>query len=165
MNTLLLNASYEPLTVVSWKMAVNLVVQGKADVIHEGPEMIHYGRGEMPRPSVVRLRYFVKVPYRARIPLNRRSVLARDKHQCQFTHCERKGTTIDHVVPRSKGGQHTWENVAAACRPCNFKKADKSMREMGWSLRRESKAPQGRYLLIGHQAEPEWMQYLEPKTD
>lgn len=122
MGTLLLNASYEPLRVLPEHRAINLVLQDKAEVIvGDDNNMIHAVSFKMPTPSVIRLKYFVKVPYRARLPLTRQSVLTRDNYECQFTHCTRKATTIDHVHPRSRGGKHAWENVAGACSKCNSK--------------------------------------------
>jgi 5-methylcytosine-specific restriction endonuclease McrA len=162
MRTLLLNASYEPLTVVSWKRAVALILADRAEVVHEADESLSSATATMLRPSVIRLKKYVKVPYRDKVPLRRGAVLARDRYECQFTHCDRRGTTIDHVHPRSKGGEHKWENVVAACQKCNSKKADKSLREMGWKLKREPVAPTGRYLLTGMKPKPEWEQYLDP---
>src|SRR5215217_1857451 len=88
----------------------------RALVLNTG-NVFHSERAAFPEPSVVRLSYFVKVPYQARVALNRRAVFARDGHRCQY--CGAAAENIDHVIPRSKGGPHTWENVVAACRPCN----------------------------------------------
>src|SRR5690606_18760839 len=86
-----------------------------------------------------RLRTFVKVPFRRRAPLNRRGVFARDGHRCQY--CGAAAESIDHVVPRSKGGPHTWENVVAACRPCNVRKGDRLLAHTSMHLRRLPVAP------------------------
>lgn len=164
MRTLLLNATYEPLRVLSLKRAVVLVLQEKAEVIEEGDAFVRSANTAMKIPKVIRLKYFVQVPYKARIPINRKTIMARDNAECQFTHCNRKGTTIDHVQPRSRGGKHEWENVVAACPKCNAKKADSTMSEIGWELKRKPFAPRGRiWILLGLQAEnvPEWKPYLE----
>jgi 5-methylcytosine-specific restriction endonuclease McrA len=90
-------------------------------------------------PSVIRLRYFVKVPFRRRSALNRRAVFARDGGRCQY--CGAAAESIDHVVPRAKGGTHTWENVVAACRPCNTAKRDRLLSETSMVLRRRPSVP------------------------
>src|SRR5687768_1819494 len=114
---LVLNASYEPLGVVTVRRAVVLVLSQKADVLHDTGDVLRSERLVVKVPSVIRLRYFVKVPFRRRAALNRRAVFARDDHRCQY--CGAAAESIDHVVPRAKGGLHEWENVVAACRPCN----------------------------------------------
>ena len=100
--TLLLNASFEPLCVISARRALVLVLADKADVISESPEAFRSARVTVAAPSVIRLRYFVKVPYRAALPLNRRNLVGRDGVRCAY--CGAKGSTVDHVVPRSRGG-------------------------------------------------------------
>jgi len=158
--TLLLNATYEPLCTVSWKRAMNLVLQGDAEVVHEYEETLKSEKLSVPYPSVIRLLKYRKVPRRRYAAVNRGSILARDGHECQFTHCNDRGTTMDHVIPRSKGGPHTWENVVAACRKCNFKKADRSLKEMGWKLKRQPKQPDGRFMPINQNVHPDWEKYL-----
>lgn len=128
---LVLNVTYEPLSVVAGRRAALLVLAERAELVHESDEVLHSARLVLPVPSVVRLRTLVRVPYQRTIPLSRRGVLARDGHACQY--CGDRAETIDHVVPRSRGGTHTWENVVAACRPCNLRKgsrllADTSLR-------------------------------------
>ncbi|QXC61768.1 HNH endonuclease [Aquihabitans sp. G128] len=102
--TLLLNASYEPLCVIPVRRAVVLVLAHKADVLAEGDAALRSARVTVPAPSVIKLRYFVKVPYRASLPLNGRNLVARDHGRCAY--CGGRGDTIDHVVPRSRGGEH-----------------------------------------------------------
>lgn len=135
----MLNATYEPLSVVPIRRAVVLVLAERADVLHETGEALHSEHLTVPVPSVVRLRTFVKVPFRRRAPLNRRGVFARDGHRCQY--CGGAAESIDHVVPRSKGGSHTWENVVAACRPCNVRKGDRLLAATSMQLRRPPVAP------------------------
>src|SRR3546814_18010380 len=113
-SSLVLNATYEPLSIVPSRRAAVLVLGHKADALHDTGEALHSEHLTVPLPSVVRLRSFVKVPYRRRAPLNRRGIFARDDHMCQY--CGAAAESIDHVVPRSRGGQHEWENVVAACR-------------------------------------------------
>src|SRR5918997_3788029 len=136
---LVLNATYEPLCVVSVRRAVVLVLKQKAEVLHTADRMLHSERSAIPVPSVIRLTYFVKVPFRARAALNRRAVFARDEHRCQY--CGAAAENIDHVIPRSRGGPHTWENVVAACRPCNTRKEDRHPHEVGLTLGRRPAVP------------------------
>ncbi|MGV3758376.1 MAG: HNH endonuclease [Actinomycetota bacterium] len=136
---LVLNATYEPLSVVPIRRAVVLVLAERAEVLHDTGEALHSEHLTVPVPSVVRLRTFVKVPFRRRAPLNRRGVFARDGHRCQY--CGATAESIDHVIPRSKGGPHTWENVVAACRPCNVRKGDQLLAHTSMQLRRPPVAP------------------------
>ena len=137
--SLVLNATYEPLCVVSARRAVVLVLSEKAEVLHDSEEDMRSERLALKVPSVIRLRYFVKVPFRRRSALNRRAVFARDGGRCQY--CGAAAESIDHVVPRAKGGTHTWENVVAACRPCNTAKRDRLLSETTMVLRRRPTAP------------------------
>ena len=125
---LVLNVTYEPISVVSQRRALVLTLADKADRIHETDEFVRSERLTVALPSIVRLRYFVKVPYRRRAPLHRRALFCRDGHVCQY--CGALAEGIDHVVPRSRGGVHVWENVVACCRPCNVRKGDKMLSDL-----------------------------------
>ena len=114
---LVLNATYEPLSIVSRRRAVVLLLREKADVVEASTAVWRSERRQFVVPSVIRLRTFVKVPYDRRVPLNRKAVFARDGGSCQY--CGTVAENIDHVLPRSRGGEHTWENVVASCRRCN----------------------------------------------
>jgi 5-methylcytosine-specific restriction endonuclease McrA len=138
-SALVLNATYEPLSVVSARRAVCLVLAEKAEVVHDDGTAIHSARAAVPTPLVIRLRYVVKVPYHRRTTLSRRAVFARDDHRCQY--CGGHADSIDHVVPRSRGGPHEWENVAAACRPCNLRKRDRTPDEANMRLARPPRVP------------------------
>lgn len=159
-NALLLNASWEPLHVIPMKRAIILILAEKAEIVHPGTEEWHSATQSIPVPSVLRLTHFVKVPFRARIPLNRKAILTRDKGLCQY--CFKSGDTIDHVIPRSRGGTHTWTNVVTACRKCNAKKDDKTLKELRWELARAPYAPKGNFwLVIGLTVVDEaWAPYL-----
>ena len=111
---LVLNATYEPLCVVPLRRAVVLVLAEKAVIVEAGDEVMHSERTSIPVPTVVRLSHFVRVPYRREVPLTRRAVLDRDSHQCVY--CGNRADTIDHVRPRSRGGEHVWTNVVAGVR-------------------------------------------------
>jgi len=158
---LVLNATYEPLCVVPVRRAVVLVLKDKAEVLHATERELHSERTVMPVPSVIRLTYFVKVPYRTRAALNRRAVFARDDNRCQY--CGTTAENIDHVVPRSRGGEHVWENVVAACRPCNSRKEDRSVHEAGLVLRRRPAAPKELTWIIVAvgSVHPQWEPYLQ----
>ncbi|MDH4148039.1 MAG: HNH endonuclease, partial [Acidimicrobiia bacterium] len=131
---LVLNASYEPLGIVSSRRAIVLSLAGKADVLHETDEVMRSEHRTVGVPSVVRLRYFVRVPFQRRITMSRRAVLFRDAGRCQY--CSRDADSIDHVVPRSRGGTHSWDNVVAACRRCNLAKGNRLLDETTLVLRR-----------------------------
>lgn len=158
--SLLLNASYEPLCVVPTRRAVVLVLTAKAVVLEAGATTLHSERLTVPTPVVIRLTRYVRVPYRSRAPLSRQGVLARDSHRCQY--CGSAAETLDHVVPRSRGGRHVWENLVAACRRCNHTKADRTLDELGWSLDRLPLAPRGiqRLMLAHGRWEPAWEPYV-----
>jgi 5-methylcytosine-specific restriction endonuclease McrA len=158
--TLLLNASYEPLRLIPLRRAVVLVMAEKAEVVEEGAHVFRSVDTSMRAPAVIRLLRYVKIPYQRRAALNLRAVLARDGGRCQY--CGAKAASIDHVVPRSGGGAHVWENVVAACLACNGKKADKTLRQLGWTLPRTPYAPRDRrWLIVGLVAvDPAWEGYL-----
>jgi 5-methylcytosine-specific restriction endonuclease McrA len=163
MPTLLLNASYEPLRVISSKRAVVLVLQEKADILEEGEDAYRSVSASVPVPEVIKLKRMVQVPFKARIPLSNAAVLRRDNHECCYC-TARKGTTVDHVQPRAKGGRHEWSNVVAACRACNAKKADKLLADLGWEMRFQPYTPTGTmWLLLGVRETSEaWLPYLDP---
>lgn len=157
---LVLNASFEPLCVVSTRRALLLVLDRKAELLSAGSGRFRSERRSFPEPSVVRLSHYVKVPYQARIALNRRAVFARDGHRCQY--CGAAAENIDHVIPRSRGGTHTWDNVVAACRPCNTRKEDRFLHETNLRLRRPPSIPRERlFVLIAcGGVRPDWEPYL-----
>jgi 5-methylcytosine-specific restriction endonuclease McrA len=109
---------------------------------------------------VIRLTHFVRVPHRNRVPLSRRAVFARDGHRCQY--CNRAAENIDHVVPRSRGGAHVWENVVASCRSCNSRKEDRLPGEAGFHLRSLPRAPHSSLWLVAAAGwlDPAWEPYL-----
>jgi 5-methylcytosine-specific restriction endonuclease McrA len=131
--TLVLNASFEPLSLVSLRRAVVLVMQEKAVVERSRPGLrLHAARLDLPAPQVIRLCRYVRVPFRQRAPWSRRGVLVRDRHRCAY--CGRRATTVDHVVPRSHGGGDTWLNTVAACAADNHRKADRTPAQAGMKL-------------------------------
>ena len=157
---LVLNATYEPLSVVPARRAACLVLADKADLVADDGTELRSARLIVMSPSVIRLRYQVRVPYHRRTSLSRRAVFARDDHRCQY--CGGFADSIDHVVPRSRGGQHTCENVAAACRPCNLRKRDRTPAEAGMNLSKPPRAPRGEaWIAVSVARVPEeWKPYL-----
>jgi len=138
---LLLNATFEPLCALSVRRAIVLLLKGKAEVLERDGGAVHSERLTIAIPSVIRLTYFVHVPYYGRANLSRRAVFARDSWKCQY--CGGYAETVDHLVPRSRGGAHTRENVVAACKRCNGKKRDKLHDEAGLKLARKPGVPRG----------------------
>ncbi len=157
---LVLNASAEPLCVIPARRAVVLVLSGKADLLHADGFLFRSEHLEVPAPSVIRLRRYVHVPYRRRATLTRRGVFIRDDHTCQY--CGRAAENVDHVLPRSRGGAHDWENVAASCRRCNSRKGDRTPEEAGMRLVRQPFAPRAAFWLVVAvgRVSPEWQTYL-----
>ena len=157
---LVLNATYEPLCVVPLRRAVVLVLAEKALVIESSERVMHSERLTVPIPTVVRLARFVRVPYRRDVPLTRRAVLDRDAHACVY--CGLRADTIDHVRPRSRGGQHVWTNVVAACARCNHRKGDRLLTEIGWVLPAPPVQPPATVAVVMGWAarEPTWDRWL-----
>lgn len=148
MNTLVLNASYEPLAVVSVRRAVILVLTEKAVLEHADDDRpIRSASRELPTPLVVRLLRFVRVPYRKKMPWSRSGVLERDNKRCAY--CGTRASSIDHVVPTSRGGAaRSWLNTVAACLPCNQRKADRTPVEAGMHLLIEPFEPKVQTALV-----------------
>lgn len=159
-SALVLNASFEPLSVVSSRRATCLVLSDKAELLEDDGTLLRSERMSFPSPSVIRLRYMVKVPYVRRASMSRRAIFARDDHRCQY--CGDRADSIDHVLPRSRGGAHTWENVAAACRPCNLGKRDRTPEEAGMQLAKPCRAPRSAaWVVVSVNAVPDaWRRYL-----
>jgi 5-methylcytosine-specific restriction endonuclease McrA len=159
---LVLNATFEPLCVVSSRRALVLVLDCKAELVHGTGAEYHSERAHFPEPSVVRLSQYVRVPRQTKVAISRRSVFARDGHRCQY--CGAQAENIDHVVPRSRGGAHSWDNVVASCRRCNAAKEDYLLEETGFVLKEKPQAPRSRVWLLAASGEvrAEWEPYVAP---
>lgn len=157
---LLLNASHEPLCVVSLHRAVVLVMTGKAIVLESEGRVLRSERTSLPVPVVLCLTRYVHVPQRRAVPPTRRTVLQRDNHRCAY--CGGGADTVDHVLPRSRGGRHEWGNVVAACVRCNHRKADRLLHELGWQLAFTPRAPRWSVTLgaAAVRSESSWSRYL-----
>lgn len=123
-HVLVLNATYEPIHVCGIKRAAVLLLKEKAEVIENGDGELHAEHTAMARPAIIRLRTYAPVPRRSRRRLTRRAVFARDDWTCQYCG-DHRDLTVDHVIPRSKGGSSEWENIVACCSSCNRRKADR----------------------------------------
>lgn len=161
-NVLMLNASYEPIRVISFERAVTLMVQGRADVVEavEG-RTVRSPSSEWEWPSVIRLREYVKIPFERNIALNKRNVLNRDNFECAYCE-ERRATTVDHIHPKSRGGKHEWMNVIASCRKCNNDKDSHLLSELGWELGFQPTVPAANtWIVAGSRERDDWEKYLK----
>jgi 5-methylcytosine-specific restriction endonuclease McrA len=162
---LVLNATYEPLNIVPIRRAVILLLKEKAEIVEAAEGRLRSERLSLPVPLVIRLVYYVKIPRRLGPPLSRRTVLLRDNYFCQY--CGRRYSsghlTVDHVLPRSRGGKTDWENVVTACKSCNGRKGDHTPEEVGMRLLSRPRRP--RYValaLLGEAREHEiWRKYIK----
>jgi 5-methylcytosine-specific restriction endonuclease McrA len=164
---LVLNQSYEPLTICRAKRAIVLIYQGKAEMLENGAGFIHTVSASFELPSVIRLAFLVKRPYRQK-KLTRYEVFNRDKYTCQYCGKETRQLTLDHIIPRYRGGQHTWENVVSACVLCNRRKAGRTPQEARMKLIRKPAYP-GDQLFFSipyhyRQTREEWHKYLPEHT-
>ncbi len=160
---LLLNANFAPLNVCSTRRAFGLVFKGKAEMLLNGRGVIHTVRKDYPRPSVIRLGYMVKRP-RPRVRLSKREIFRRDAHTCQYCGSNGRRLTLDHVIPRHKGGDQLGPHRVTACSACNLKKGGRTIQEARMSLRRPPQEPTASalYLYGSHLPDnQEWEQFLE----
>jgi 5-methylcytosine-specific restriction endonuclease McrA len=163
---LVLNATYEPVNVCTVRRAVVLLLKEKAEVIERASWELHSETTTLARPMVIRLVTFVKVPRDThRRKITRRAVFARDGWQCQY--CGAKANlTVDHVIPRSKGGTSTWENIVASCAPCNRRKGDRLPHQIGMHPRVKPRMPSPNvFIQLASPTIPStWRQYLLPEA-
>jgi 5-methylcytosine-specific restriction endonuclease McrA len=159
---LVLNASYEPLNVTTVRRAHVLVFKGKAEVVEELDRPLHAASDTYPWPHVIRLVTYVRVPRAVQRKISRRALFARDGWRCVYCGTSGGRLTLDHVVPRSRGGESVWENVVTACAPCNHRKGDRTLAEARMVLRTAPRAPAP--VLFIHLAAPKipdgWRTYL-----
>lgn len=162
-SVLVLNGNFEPLNVCATKRAMGLVLAGKALVVENGRGLIRTVSRAYERPSVIQLSYLVRRP-RPRVRLSKREVLRRDEYRCQYCGCGAGNLTLDHVVPRHRGGEYRWENLVAACPQCNRRKGGRTLQEARMTLLRKPTEPRptasyvfGTYL--GNNRE--WAKYIE----
>ncbi len=150
---LVLNQNYEPLNVCNLRRAILLVYDGKAEIIEANGRVVKSATQAFPAPSVIRMVYLIRRPH-PRVKLTRREVFIRDGYTCQYCGRQSHDLTIDHVVPRSRGGVHSWENLVSACKPCNHRKGGKLPAEARMALRKAPREPRaGRYYTIERRIE------------
>jgi 5-methylcytosine-specific restriction endonuclease McrA len=139
MQTLVLDQGYQPINTVPWTKAMGYIAKEKVDVLEEYEQEVHFNMG---MPAVVRIKHKIAT-HKKRIKFSRQNVLARDKFKCQYCGVRGRGSalTFDHVIPRSKGGKTSWENVVMACEDCNARKADKTLEQVGMKLRSKPTRP------------------------
>jgi 5-methylcytosine-specific restriction endonuclease McrA len=137
---LVLNQNYEPLNVCSLRRALLLVIGEKAEVLENNGGCVYSTNLVFDAPSVIRLYRLIRRP-RPKVKLTRKEIFERDHYTCQYCGLQTGDLTVDHITPRSKGGEHTWTNVVAACRPCNHRKGDKTIQEARMKLVREPFEP------------------------
>jgi 5-methylcytosine-specific restriction endonuclease McrA len=159
---LVLNATFEPINVCTVRRAVVLLLKDKAEVIEHAEWELHSATASLARPVVIRLVSYVRIPRDThRRKITRRAVFARDNWTCQYCG-SRANLTVDHVIPRSKGGSSNWDNIVASCAPCNRRKGDMPLRQVGMVLSRTPRTPNPSVFI--HVASPSippaWVQYL-----
>jgi len=169
MRTLLLNAGYEPMMLVGWQRALCLVLSDKAEIVEEYSDVVRTISKSYKMPSVIRLNRYVRFITRFGVAkCNRRNILIRDQYRCQYCGilCSNRTASIDHIIPRSKGGTTDWFNVVLACHDCNRSKGNKSVKEAGFKLRSKPKAPSWRELITAGHAyvDSTWMPYVEDES-
>lgn len=160
---LVLNANFEPLNVCDTRRALGLILTGKAAMIANGRGYISTTRASYPRPSVIKLEHMVRRP-RPRVKLTKREVFRRDNYTCQYCGRQTAHLTIDHVIPRHRGGEHRWDNLVAACPPCNRRKGGRTVAEANMALHRRpmEPAPTASYLFGRHLTEnTDWHKYIQ----
>lgn len=160
---LVLNQSYEPLHVCRVRRAIVLIYENKAEMLENGHGHLHTANLDIPVPSVIRLALMVRRPPRKERKLTRFEIFKRDRYKCQYCGRESKQLTLDHVMPRFRGGEHTWENVVSACVNCNRIKAGRTPREARMKLLNEPAPPKHNglfYIPVHQQVRIEWRKYL-----
>lgn len=163
-SVLVLNATYEPLNIVPVHRAIVLLLKEKAEIVEAARRKVRAEHLAIDWPLVIRLVAFVPIPRRLPLPLSRRTVLARDLHACQYCGAQphKHELTVDHVIPRSRGGTTVWENVVTACAPCNRRKGDRLPEEARMALRARPARPHfvAIVLLSESHAHAVWRKYL-----
>lgn len=159
---LVLNQNYEPLNVCQVRRAMVLLFHGKAEVLENGRGSLHSVNNAFDIPSVIRLVYFIRRPNHQR-KMTKVEIFNRDKYICQYCGCSSRELTLDHVMPRRRGGEHSWENVVSACIPCNRKKAGRTPAEAGMPLLHQPKPPRNDGFHVPYnyiRLHTEWQKYL-----
>ncbi len=149
-SVLVLNQNYEPLNVCNAYRAIVLLSRGKAEVLEQRAEPMQTPTRALPRPSVIRMIYLIRRP-RPKVKLSRREVFQRDGYACQYCGVRTKDLTLDHIMPRHRGGRHSWDNLVSACRACNHRKGGRTPEEARMQLRRHPTEPRATSYYLFHQ--------------
>ncbi len=160
---LVLNANFEPINICSLHRAVGLMLNGKASLVLNGRGEIRTISRTFPRPSIIRLDKMIHRP-RPTVRLTKREVLRRDGYKCQYCGIHTPFLTIDHIIPRRLGGNHSWENLVAACPPCNHRKGGRTLDQVPMSLLSQPKEPpaSAEYLFSRHISDnEEWLPFVQ----
>jgi CRISPR/Cas system Type II protein with McrA/HNH and RuvC-like nuclease domain len=151
---LVLNADYTPLNVTSLNRGFNLVYKGKAEVIKKGERPLITSVGDFIRPLIIRLLNYVRHQVKP-VKLNRKRIYKRDNFECVYCG-SKKNLTIDHVIPRSKGGANTWDNLVTCCSSCNLRKGNKSVEEVGYKMSKKPFVPSVFSFVVNDEVESIW---------
>lgn len=160
---LVLNANFEPMNVCNTRRAITLILAGKASLVLNGRGEIHTVSQVYPRPSIIRLVNMVKRP-RPHIKLTKREILRRDNYSCQYCGQSAPHMTVDHVIPRHMGGEHTWENLVTACPACNHRKGGRTLEQAHMRLiRKPTEPPASAMYIFGRHLENnlEWIPFIQ----
>lgn len=160
---LVLNANFEPLNVCTTRRALGLIFSGKAEMIMNGRGTVQTVRADYPRPSIIRIGYMIHRP-RPKVKLTKREVFRRDGYTCQYCGTRSGRLTLDHIIPRHLGGQHTWENLVTACAACNLRKGGRLPKQANLDLHDPPTEPRptAEYLFGSHlEDNQEWRPFLE----
>jgi len=158
---LVLNLDYQPINLCNARRALLLIIKGKAELLENGRGVVQSEKDIFELPSVIRLAYLVRRPFSKR-KLSKKEVLLRDKHTCQYCGKRSRNLTLDHVIPRRQGGGQSWENIVAACIPCNHVKAGRTPQEAGMKLLQRPRAPYPSpyYVLHGRPILESWRKFI-----
>lgn len=161
-HVLILNQNYEPMSVITAKKAIVLIVLGKAEIIERHPRWeVRSVRNSLPFPSIVRLVTYIHIP-RKRVILSRKNIIKRDSNRCQYCGTSQRPLTVDHVLPKNRGGEDSWENLVCACVYCNNRKGNRTPEEARMPLHRKPQRPNQLYFIqhfIGI-GDERWKPYL-----
>ena len=160
---LVLNANFEPINVCNTRRAITLVIDGKASLILNGRGEIKTIRQNYPRPSIIRLEKMIHRP-RPQVKLTKREILRRDNYTCQYCGRHTGDLTVDHVLPKHLGGEHTWTNVVTACPACNHRKGGRQLMEVHMNLLHIPRQPPvNAYYIFGRHLDEnaEWEQFIK----
>ena len=159
--TLILNSTYQPLSVVPFNRAISLLINKKINSINDSEIIFKSENERIALPNVALLNYFVNAPYSRRVALNKENIFIRDFYTCQY--CGKSAESVDHIIPRSKGGLHEWSNVVACCKKCNLIKADKLLHQTHLNLKNPPSNPKDNFwikTIVGSNPDPSWEEYL-----